>query len=109
MKRLNRQLHEGEDQRDLVNLGFYKTNKSWENQAVQLEETRREGWGDGERRNRTDRKSGFPETIDPPRAEGANPPRRGVLTTFGAGPMDPQSPHLPTCKLKGCNSSQGFW
>ena len=27
-------------------MGFLE-NKSWENQAVQLTETRREGWGDG--------------------------------------------------------------
>lgn len=33
----------------------------------------------------------------------------GVLTTFQAGMMDPRPPHLPSCKLKGCNSSQGFW
>lgn len=32
-----------------------------------------------------------------------------VLTTFPAGMMDPRPPHLPSCKLKGCNSSQGFW
>lgn len=32
-----------------------------------------------------------------------------VLTTFPAGMMDPRPPHVPSCKLKGCDSSQGFW
>ena len=33
----------------------------------------------------------------------------GVPTTFKTGMMDPRPPLSPSCKLKGCNSSQGFW
>lgn len=85
---------------------------------MQLGETRREGWGDRERRNRgVNRKSGLSKTIYPPRVDEAglqNLSSRanldpGVLTTFQAGTMDPRPPYLPSSKLKGCNSSQEFW
>lgn len=83
---------------------------------IKLCNSQKQGRRDGEmdEKRRTEQEKGLNRDHLPTKGEGVSLDSLvdldpGVPTIFQTGMMDPRPPLLPSCKLKGCNSSQGFW